>query len=551
MTSSLSSADNTFESSAGVNQLSSGEHPQKASHTQSAARIAAFRESIGRILPIVDIQDAPSFIRSGCEPRVGTASLVVSARSVRDITDVLKGAAAHQLTVHPVSGGQNWGYGGANPLGQADVLLDLREMNAILELNEEFAYVVVEPGVTQEQLYDFLKLRAPSLAMDACGAPPQASFVGNILERGFGYNRQCDHFSQSCAYEVVLPDGTLLRTGLSRFAHCRTRYLTPVSLGPSMEGLFAQSNYGIVTKLCIWLTPKPERLFAYSIRLHGDEAAGKAVELLRDLKLRNSIEGAPHLFNDVRSLAVWNKSPAATSGRSLSPRELQELREGGNVSEWTVVGGIWGSESECALTKETLKQAFSGFAAIEFLDCSKWENSDSSLIDERFKLIAGLIGGRASKRPSAGMYWANPHRDYSQHADPIEDQCGLLWFVPTIPARQADVVEFLEHLRSTVRRFDFDTSLALTMPYDRACIATVSISFDRTKAAESERATALHRELVRTCFEKGFIPYRFGTGGAAGAEYFATGDAFTEVTTRLKEVFDPERILSPGRYGIA
>ena len=38
------------------------------------------------------------------------------------------------------------------------------------------------------------------------------------MERGFGHNPYGDHFAHSCGYEVVLPDGTMIETGMARFA---------------------------------------------------------------------------------------------------------------------------------------------------------------------------------------------------------------------------------------------------------------------------------------------------------------------------------------------
>jgi FAD/FMN-containing dehydrogenase len=45
-------------------------------------------------------------------------------------------------------------YGGPAPRVQGSVVLDLHRMNKILEINEKFAYAVVEPGVTFFDLYN-------------------------------------------------------------------------------------------------------------------------------------------------------------------------------------------------------------------------------------------------------------------------------------------------------------------------------------------------------------------------------------------------------------
>ena len=85
-------------------------------------------------------------------------------------------------------------------------------MNRIVEVNSDLAYAVVEPGVTQGQLVDYLNEHQLPLAVDANGAGLDASLIGHILERGFGHSRYGDRFSHCCNLEVVLFDGTFLNT---------------------------------------------------------------------------------------------------------------------------------------------------------------------------------------------------------------------------------------------------------------------------------------------------------------------------------------------------
>lgn len=46
-------------------------------------------------------------------------------------------------------------YGGPAPRVTGSVALDLHRMNRIIEVNDEHAYAVVEPGVTWQDLYDY------------------------------------------------------------------------------------------------------------------------------------------------------------------------------------------------------------------------------------------------------------------------------------------------------------------------------------------------------------------------------------------------------------
>ena len=92
-------------------------------------------------------------------------------------------------------------------------MLDLHRMNRILDINEEYGYAVVEPGVSFFDLYEEIQRRGLSLwpSVPAIG---WGSVLGNTLDRGFGYTPNGEHSQSQCGMEVVLPNGDLLRTGM-------------------------------------------------------------------------------------------------------------------------------------------------------------------------------------------------------------------------------------------------------------------------------------------------------------------------------------------------
>lgn len=78
-------------------------------------------------------------------------------------------------------GAKIYRYGGPAPVVVGSLALDLHRMKKIIEVNEKFAYAVVEPGVTFGDLYSFcttskLKLwpSTPSLGW--------GSVIGNVLQ---------------------------------------------------------------------------------------------------------------------------------------------------------------------------------------------------------------------------------------------------------------------------------------------------------------------------------------------------------------------------------
>jgi FAD/FMN-containing dehydrogenase len=68
---------------------------------------------------------------------------------------VLAVANKYAIPLWTFSRGKNLGYGGPAPRVNGSVALDLHRMNKIIEVNDEFHYAVVEPGVTFIELYEY------------------------------------------------------------------------------------------------------------------------------------------------------------------------------------------------------------------------------------------------------------------------------------------------------------------------------------------------------------------------------------------------------------
>lgn len=92
-------------------------------------------------------------------------------------------------------------------------MLDLHRMKKIIEVNEEYGYAIVEPGVSFFDLHDYIKERQIKLWI-SCPAIGWGSVLGNTTDRGFGYTANGEHSREQCGMEVVLPTGEIIRSGM-------------------------------------------------------------------------------------------------------------------------------------------------------------------------------------------------------------------------------------------------------------------------------------------------------------------------------------------------
>jgi len=236
---------------------------------------------------------------------------VVKPASVEEIQEIFKIANQYKVRLWPISGGQNHGYGMACAVKPGSVILDLARMNRILEVNTDLAYVLVEPGVTYIQLYNYLKENNIPLWIDSPSCSPGASVIGNTTERGVGYTPMAEHFLFSCGMEVVLPTGKILRTGTGQLTGTKTWQIFKWGYGPYLDGLFTASNFGIVTKLGLWLMPEPPAYEPMGIVFNNPDDIGRIIEILRPLKINNVIHNGAavtHVRKSLGHVAVWGGS---------------------------------------------------------------------------------------------------------------------------------------------------------------------------------------------------------------------------------------------------
>jgi FAD/FMN-containing dehydrogenase len=182
------------------------------------------------------------------ESQERVASAAVAPASVEAVQAVVRAANRFKVPLYTISTGRNLTYGGSAPAYSGSAVLDLKRMNKILDVSEVNASALVEPGVSYFDLYRYIREHRLKLWID-CPDPGWGSPVGNALDHGAGYTSvpYRDHFDAHCGMEVVLSDGDVVRTGMGALPNAATWQQFKYGMGPLVDGLFAQSNCGVVT----------------------------------------------------------------------------------------------------------------------------------------------------------------------------------------------------------------------------------------------------------------------------------------------------------------
>lgn len=481
--------------------------------------------------------------------------------STAQVQRALEIANEFGVPVYPISKGKNWGYGDAGPLGDGQVVIDLGRMNRIVEVDPELAYAIIEPGVTQGQLYRHLCEHRLPLWMDVSGAGLDASIIGNTLERGFGHTRYGDHFLTTCGMEVVLADGRILNTGFGHYPQAKAHRAYRYGVGPFLDGIFSQSNFGVVTRMGVWLMPAPEDFCVFYASADREDDLSGMVNTLAALRRDGVVQSTVHVANDLRVISGRMRYPwERAGGKAPLPGCLRdELRRECDLGAWNAGGAIYGTRETVAAARKVVRRALRAYRT-RFLTDRTLHTAErvrrllgrvglGTGLGERLALVKplyGLMKGIPTNEPLRGAAWRVRGSLPDEPADPLDCNAGLIWTAPTLPATGAAAREVMGLMTPVYDKYGFETLVTFTLITERAMCCVSNVAFDRRESDEAARAKACHDELTDLLIARGYLPYRCGPDTM---RKLARGSAgFWDVASQLKQALDPKGIISPGRY---
>ncbi|MEM8936559.1 MAG: FAD-binding oxidoreductase [Pseudomonadota bacterium] len=497
------------------------------------------------------------------------ASGAVAPNSTEQVSAILKTANKYRIPIYAFSTGKNLGYGGGAPVYSGSVMLDLKRMNKILEINDKQHYAIVEPGVTLFDLYKAIQDRGYKLSMEMMD-PGWGSVIGNALDHGCAHTTTYgrDRFHDHCGMEVVLPNGDVVRLGMGALPDSGMSAQFHYGFGPYVDGMFSQSNFGVVTQMGFHLRPEHEAYRSGFIQVPKFADLERLIEVECLVTHSGIANGMTHLGSPVQgppmgaskeTFAAFMKnkelmSVLAVKGRPDSAK-LERYGRENNLGFWSADIKFHGPEKIIEAQWDYCKEKFLEIPGA-------WVEDHGPVVtfpmtkEQEVKLNTE---GNAEKVhlgiPSLNRFEFQAFLNDLQ-ALPSAPSTGHLYFAPMIPKTAEQLLKAQEVFYDAMAELGIKQAPGHfgRMPigwYYRSFIYL--IAFNVTKNEEINRQTFdAYRALIKLGAEHGWGEYRTHAlfQDDVMNVYNWNDHALVKLHETIKDALDPNGILAAGKSGV-
>ncbi|MCK5421206.1 MAG: FAD-binding oxidoreductase [Deltaproteobacteria bacterium] len=446
---------------------------------------------------------------------------VIFPQSTEEIQEITRLANQTKTPLIPFSSGLNF-YGATIP-SNSGIIINLSKMDKILSIDEENWFVVVEPGVTYEQLQDELsknKLRA----MIPLGVSPKRTVLSSTLERDPALAAASFEYGNDLMLdtEIILPEGDLFRTGLWASGGRPGSHMGPVRALLYRFFTAAQGTFGIMTKMALQVEYLPELREIFFIPFSSLTDSLEAIKQIQ----RKEIGLECFLLNRFNLASLFCKDwniPQEFPSKNVPSEHFKELID--VLPPWVLIICLTGSprfpEEKISYEKDALMNISSKLNINVFSTIPPLENAD--------KYFSGLL-----IRP-----W-----------DILKKFCfkGSVHSLSfKSPLKRVPEFESIIHKASEEHNYSIRHIGGYLLPIERG--RAVHLEFDFHCDISNPEEVKQVRDLYFSCSEElikmgAFFDRPYGDW--AEMMYKRTG-TYTKKLKELKDEIDPHHIMNPGK----
>jgi FAD/FMN-containing dehydrogenase len=456
-------------------------------------------------------------------------NVVVLPQTVAEVQDIMRIAYSHKVPIVPLSTGFN--HGGLTIPRKGGILIDMKRMDRLVDVDEESMVAVIEPGVRQRSM--FRQVQKTKTYKDIPLKPVlslsfgSVSTLSNYVSRGgpgsmVKYGNAPDLTS---SMTWVLPNGEVLKVGPSAFSNVGELGLAWTS-GPDINGMFfnADGAFGVCVDIAAKLWPEQiYEEFANAAAI-GPTALPDACRAVYDLSQTNILEFIYKTHPGVMSQSLANEL-------GIDPIDAVDMCP--EEAIMIVVNGF--DEEELEIKKEIVKEIVER-EGLFIVDAGMLGTEEAAQADtgrtEGLKMALGVKNNVVGAYKGAFQWQAAWIKidDIPEVMEKYENLVTKYWRTsdPTVNEKQAKLT---------------GCDIQGPLPYARCGTCEFDYWWDQGNPEEVKRAAVMLRKSTNLLFDYGGIPIRnmFGFGELLIPRL----GVYTEMLKDMRSTFDPENLMHP------
>lgn len=299
--------------------------------------------------------------------------------------------------------------------------------------------------------------------------------------------------------------------------------------GPYLDGIFTQSNYGVVTKLGFWLMPAPPVYKPFLIQFDNEEDVVEIVDVLRPLRIRGVIPNSCVIAHALYEAPVVARRSDYYTGPGTIPDEaVKKIMQDHRLGVWNVYAALYGTEEQVKVNWDIVTKAFGKIGRGKFF------TEEERGKEPGFAYRAAISRGDMNLVEFSLYNWRGGG--------------GSMWFAPVSQARGSETLKQVALAKKILTKHGLDYTGEFIVGM-RDMHHIIDMVFDRTDPEQTKAAHACFGELIDAFVAEGYGTYR--TNSAFMDKVADTfGPVQRSVNRTLKRALDPNGIIAPGKSGI-